>query len=229
MAVQAAPNLVTAVSSVAAFQGLTPASREAIAGVSSLRHYRKDMYVFIEGDEAEFLCFLYEGTIRTFRTSVLGAEQTLRLVRPGEIFALTGFLHPRDSYPSTAQTVTECWVGFVRNEALRSLVQRNAEVSWALLQVFGERVREQSRQMVDLTSRDASAKIAATLLRLAEREGAESRTGLHFTHKELAQLVGCSRETVTRVLREFREDHSVEQTSDGRLIVHPARLQAYAS
>jgi CRP-like cAMP-binding protein len=119
MAVQTAPEMLTAVSSVAAFRDLSPASREAIAGISSLRHYRKDMYVFIEGDDAEFLCFLHEGTVRTFRTTVLGAEQTLQLVRPGELFALTGFLHPRDAYPSTAQTVTEAWIGFVRNDALR--------------------------------------------------------------------------------------------------------------
>ncbi len=227
MAVQTAPEILTAVSSVEAFRDLSLSAREAIAGISSLRHYRKDMYVFIEGDESEFLCFLHEGNVRVFRTSVLGTEQTLRIVRPGEIFSLTGFLHARETHPSTAQTVSEGWIGFVRNDALRSLVQHSAEVGWALMQVFGERVRDQTRQLLELTSRDASSKIAATLLRLAERDGSQ-RTGLHFTHRELAQLVGCSRETVTRVLREFREDHSIEQAEDGRLIVNAARLQSYA-
>ncbi|MDA8346265.1 MAG: Crp/Fnr family transcriptional regulator [Thermaerobacter sp.] len=227
MAVQTAPEMLSAVSSVAAFRDLSLPSREAIAGISSLRHYRKDMYVFIEGDESEFLCFLHEGTVRAFRTTMLGTEQTLQIVRPGEIFSLTGFLHSGEPYPSTVQTIAESWIGFVRNDALRALVQRSADVGWALMQVFGARLRDQTRQMVELTSRDASAKIAATLLRLAEREGS-GRTGLHFTHRELAQLVGCSRETVTRVMREFREDHCVEQTDDGRLIVHPSRLQSYA-
>lgn len=228
MAVQTAPDLVHAVSSVGAFGDLSAATREAIAGISSLRRYRKDGYIFIEGDESEFLCFLHDGVVRTFRTTALGAEQTLQIVRPGEIFALTGFLG-RDAYSSTAQTLEDSWVGFVRNDALRALVQRSADLGWVLLKVFGQRLRDQSRQMVELSTRDASAKIAATLLRLAEHEGSGPQARLHFTHRELAQLVGCSRETVTRVLREFREDQSVEQADDGRLIVHPTRLQAYAN
>ncbi len=227
MAVHTVPQALSAISSTSAFGDLPLASREALAGISSLRRYRKDAYVFIEGDEAEFLCLLYDGAVRTFRTSLVGAEQTLQLVRPGDLFALTGVLRPRDAYPATAQTVEDSWIGFLRNEALRALAQRSPDVAWALVQVFGERVREQSRQMLDLTSRDASSKIAATLLRLAEREE-EGRGGLHFTHRELAQLVGCSRETVTRVLREFREDRCVEQTVDGKLIIHPQRLQSYA-
>lgn len=231
MAVQPAPGYLDAIASVTAFRDLPEAALEALSGISSMRHYRKDTYIFIEGEESEFLCFVHQGAVRAFRTSALGTEQTLRILRPGELFSLTGFLDRRMAYTATTQTLEETWVGFIRNDALRALCQRRADIGWRLMQVIGRRLAESQSHIVELSSRDASGKLAAALLRLGddsgERHGNTVHVALRMTHRELAQLIGCSRETVTRVMREFRDDRSVELGPQGHLIIHPNRLSTY--
>ena len=231
MAVQSMLGFQSDVTSIVpAFRDLPLDARRSLADIISMRRYRKDAYIFIEGDESEFVPFLLDGAVRTFRTSADGQEQTLRMVRPGEVFALSGFFG-REPYTATAQAIEPSAVGFVQTQALRALVQRRAEIGWAFLQIFGERLREAHEHMAELSGRAASQKLAAALLRLGEESGVPDGRAIfvpqHFTHRQLAQLIGCSRETVTRVLREFRQDRSVDLDQEGHLRIDPDRLQRH--
>ncbi len=215
---------------VPAFRELPPDARRALSDIVSVRRYRKETYIFIEGEESEFVSFLVDGAVRTFRTSADGQEQTLHMVRPGEALALSGLLGP-EAYPASAEASEPSTVAFVQTRALRALVQRRAEIGWALLQIFDQRLREAQEQMAEMSGRDASQKLAAALLRLGEESGVPDGRAIfvpqHFTHRQLAQLIGCSRETVTRVLREFRQDRSVDLDPEGHLRIDPDRLQRH--
>ena len=231
MAVQSILSQPTDVTStVPAFRDLLPDARHALSDIVSVRRYRKDTYIFIEGEDAEFVSFLVDGAIRTFRTSADGQEQTLRMVRPGEVLSLAGFFG-REPYAASAEAGEPSTVAFVQTRALRALVQRRAEIGWAFLQIYGQQLREVQEHMAELSGRDASQKLAAALLRLGEESGVPDGQALfvpqHFTHRQLAQLIGCSRETVTRVLREFRQDRSVDLDRDGHLRIDPDRLQQH--
>jgi len=219
-----------ATSIVPSLRDLSPEARRSLSDITSVRRYRKDAYIFIEGEDAEFVPFLVDGAVRSFRTSADGQEQTLRMVRPGEVLALEAFF-ARAPYAASAQASEPCTVAFVQARPLRALVQRRADVGWAFLQIYGQRLREAQEQMAELSGRDASQKLAAALLRLGEESGVPDGRAIfvpqHFTHRQLAQLIGCSRETVTRVLREFRQDRSVDLDPAGNLRIDPDRLQRH--
>ncbi len=215
---------------VPAFRELPPEACRALSDIVSQRRYRKDSYIFIEGEDSEFVSFLVDGAVRTFRTSADGQEQTVRMVRPGEPLGLSGLLGP-EAYAASAEAGEPSTVAFFQTRALRALVQRRAEVGWAFLQIFNQRLREAQEQMAELSGRDASQKLATALLRLGEESGVPDGRAIfvpqHFTHRQLAQLIGCSRETVTRVLREFRQDQSVDLDPEGHLRIDPQRLQRH--
>ena len=210
-------------------QALPEATLTALADITSIRRYRRDMYIFAEGEPAELFCFVHSGAVKVFKTTLEGQEQTLHLLRAGDLFAVTGFVVPAP-YPGTAQTLEDSWIGCVRNAALRSLATQDVALAFALLEHFGRRLTGTSRQVLDLGTRDAHGKLAAALLDLAgagdEAEGAVT-VDLHLTHRELAQLIGASRETVTRLLGEFREAGAVSQREDGRLRIDPPLLRRY--
>lgn len=227
----ALPSRLDAISGIRAFEHLSSDTRAALAGVASLRPYRKNMFIFIEGEDAEFFCFLVSGGVRAYRTTLAGTEQTLHIVRAGDVFAVTGFV-TGGGYPATASTLEPSLVGFIPNDALRRLAQTHADLGWILLQMFGERLTESQQQVASLSGRDTAAKLAGALLQLSEsgrptRSGAVS-LGVRLTHRELAQLVGCSRETVTRTLRDFREDGSVDVDDLGHLLLNRAALERHA-
>ncbi len=229
MASGPAPDPAAALRGVAPFHALSDATVGALAESTSMRHYRHDMFIFGEGEPAELFCFVHTGAVKVFKTTVDGQEQTLHLVRPGELFAVTGFIIPAP-YPGTAQTIEDSWIGCVRNQALRALAEREAALSFALLENFALRLTGTSRHVLDLGTRDAAGKLAAALLELAdagEKLQGQLTVDLHLTHKDLAQLIGASRETVTRLLGEFRDADAVATRSDGRLTVYPRNLQRY--
>lgn len=225
------PSRLDAVSGLSAFEHLSLATRTAISEVASLRPYRKDAFVFIEGEDAEFLCFVVSGVVRSYRTTLLGTEQTLEIVRHGELFAVTGFV-TGGAYGSTAAALEPSVIGFVRNDALRELTKTHADLGWVLLQKFGDRLLDCEQHVASLTGRDTATKLARALLQLGENN-ASTKSGeialdVRLTHRELAQLVGCSRETVTRTLRDFREDGSVDINSSGHLVLHRRQLERHA-
>lgn len=223
-----APTAAAALVDVAPFAELPAATLAALAEVTSVRHYRKDMYIFGEGEPAEMLCFVHRGAVKVFKTTSEGQEQTLHLLQPNELFAITGFV-VGGIYPGTAQTLEDSWVGCIRNQALRSLAQRDVALAWALLSFFARRLTGTSQQVLDLGTRDTAGRLAAALLQLAgvrERSmGQHVKVGLQVTHRELAQLIGASRETVTRLLGEFRQEGSIAVEPDGHLQITPELLQ----
>jgi len=231
LAVQPVPGFQQEVTSIVpALRNLPPDARRSLEDILSVRRYRKDAYVFSEGDEGSFVCFVVDGGVRTSRMTPDGVEHLLCMLHRGDVFGLSGFFEP-GTHTATARTTEPSTIAFVPNAALRSLAQRRADIAWALLRLLGQRLRDSQEHMAELSGRDASHKLAAALLRLAEENGVPAGQTLvvaqHFTHRELAQLIGCSRETVTRVLREFRQDRSVDLDAEGRLTVHPRRLQRY--
>ncbi len=230
LAVQSILSQADVTSIVPAFRDLPAEARRALSDIVSVRRYRKESYIYIEGEESEFVSFLIDGSVRTFRTSTDGQEQTVRMVRPGEVLALSGLLGP-ETYTASAEASEPATVAFVQTRALRALIQHRAEIGWAFLQIYAQRLRESQEQMAELSGRDASQKLAAALLRLGEENGVPDGRAIfvpqHFTHRQLAQLIGCSRETVTRVLREFRQDRSVDLDQEGHLRIDPDRLQRH--
>lgn len=222
------PTAADALAEVAPFADLPGVALRQLAELTSMRHYRKDMYIFGEGEPAEMLCFVHLGAVKVFKTLLDGQEQTLHLLGPGELFAVTGFVLG-GVYPGTALTLEDSWIGCVRNEALRGLVRNDAATAWAFLSFLARRLTGTSQHVLDLGTRDSAGKLAAALLELAgvrERTvGQQVQIGLQVTHRELAQLIGASRETVTRLLGEFRQEGGVAVDREGRLTISPELLR----
>ncbi len=223
-----APAAADALRDVAPFAELPDATIARLGEITSLRHYRKDMYVFGEGEPAEMLCFVHKGAAKVFKTTSDGQEQTLHLLQPNELFAVTGFV-TGGLYPGTAQTLEDSWIGCIRNQSLRALAQSDVSLAWAMLTFFARRLTGTSQQVLDLGTRDTAGRLAAALLQLAgvrdRSMGKHVKVGLQVTHRELAQLIGASRETVTRLLGEFRQEGSIGVASDGHLEITPELLQ----
>ncbi len=223
-----APAAQDALRDVAPFAELPEATTAHLAEITSIRHYRKDMYIFGEGEPAEMLCFVHRGAVKVFKTTSEGQEQTLHLLQPNDLFAITGFV-TGGIYPGTAQTLEDSWIGCIRNQALRSLAQSDVALAWSLLTFFARRLTGASQQVLDLGTRDTAGRLASALLQLAgvrdRTLGRHVKVGLQVTHRELAQLIGASRETVTRLLGEFRQEGSIQVAQDGHLEITPEILQ----
>ena len=210
------------------FAAVSPATRQAVAAATTVRHFRRNVFVFAEGQSAESFHFVMDGRVRVFRDTPGGHEQTLQVLERGGLLAVICFLDGRP-YPASAQTVSESRIGSIRNPDLARLAQGHGDLAWTLLQQLARRLLWAQGRIYDLALRSATGRVVSALLQFAREQGSEDQDGrftvkLPLTHRELGQITGVSRETVTRTLGQLRAAGAVRSTHDGLLVVDPREL-----
>ena len=147
---------------------------------------------------------LCAGRAKIAITSAEGRKQILRIARPGDLLGLHATLAGH-SYETTAETLGPCEVDFINRRELLELLDKEKShglsMAIAVSKEFADFV-EQTRVL--LLSAVAAEKLAGLLLTWGEAFGRPTSSGILFqtllTHEELGQMIGASRETVTRSL-----------------------------
>jgi CRP/FNR family cyclic AMP-dependent transcriptional regulator len=103
---------------------------------------------------------------------------------------------------------------FVGREVIEGLVVRNPQVGLRLVHLLAARIVGLERRLTDLAYKDVPARLASQLLRLVESEGSVTSEGYkistHYTHQQLATMIGAKREATTRAMRALRECGAIE-------------------
>ncbi|MGB9662871.1 MAG: Crp/Fnr family transcriptional regulator [Moorellaceae bacterium] len=212
------------------FSDLTPGELKKIADLAVTKRYRKNMYVFMEGEPGTAFYFVRSGAIKLFQVLEDGREKILHFVREGEIFAEV-VLFEGGPYPATAQTMEDTEVGCIRNEDMEDLLRRNGEMAVKIIKVMSRRLRQAQNHIRDLALKGAYGRLASALWNLAEEYG-KYRDGkviidLSLSQQELANLIGTSRETVARILSEFRRLGIIRVDKQRILVVDPRQLKEW--
>ena len=117
----------------------------------------------------------------------------------------------REAYAEAMEPSDIC---VLKSEDLESIVRGNPDVGLQMIRVLSERLRVCETRLEDIGLKEVPARLASLVLQLAESEGVMTSEGLkiptHYTHRQLATMIGSSRETVTRAFTELQERGAVE-------------------
>ena len=177
------------------------------------------LYTPKEGTERLFI--LKEGRVQCYEIGDDGDEITLSVVEGGNVFgemALTGQslkgIYVRAIEPSTVVSL--------RREDLEDLIMKTPEVGLRLVRNLAERLHDSEARYADIIGKDVPARLATLILTLVDSEGVVSsesyRIPTHYTHDQLASMIGCKRVAVTRAFRKLEEGEAVE-LKERRIIV----------
>jgi len=220
-----------ALAGIPLFTGVSAATVQAVAAAVTVRHYRRNMFVFAEGEAAESFHFVMDGRVRVFRDTPGGHEQTLQVLGRGGLLAVVCFIEGQP-YPASAQTVLDSSIASIRNGDLARMAQEHGDLAWTLLRQLATRLLWAQGRIYDLALRSATGRVVSALLQFAREQGGKDERGrltvdLPLTHRELGQLTGVSRETVTRTLGQLRDTGAVHWTEGGQLVVDPDKLDEW--
>ena len=188
----------------------------SIPGFDRLRRrklYSKGSILLAEGHSARGVYILCGGRAKLSITSAEGKKLIVRIARPGALLGIHAALTGHHC-EATAETITACSVDFISRKELLGLLNRQKsfdfELATAVSKDFTE-FFEQARTL--LLSISAGEKLARLLLGWGDIFGQQTADGIHFqtllTHEELGQLIGASRETVTRALNGLKRKHVI--------------------
>jgi CRP-like cAMP-binding protein len=178
-------------------------------------------YVFHEGEPAAWFCLVRSGRIRIVRHASSGKDIVLELLGPGEIFGGVAVLERRP-YPASAQATEPSVVLRVPADTVLALAERQPSIARTMMLLISRRLRAAHESVKSLSVDPVDARLATTLLRLADRDGVPSPEGIelpfHLTRKSLAEMSGTTVETAIRVVsRWLREALVVDR--EGHLVV----------
>ena len=188
----------------------------AIVGIERAvrsRNCYRSTVLFSEGRAAQGVYVLCTGSAKVSICSAEGKKLIMRIARPGDVLGLYAGLTGRP-FEATAEMVEPGRVGFVSRQDLLTLISKQESFGLGLVQLFSEQFREfvDHTRMLQL-SESATEKLARLILKWSRDFGELTTGGIRLqillTHEEIAQLIGASRETVTRLFSVLKRDRII--------------------
>lgn len=212
------------------FRDLEHEELEAISQLARVRNYKKNMIVFMEGEPGEALYFVISGKVKISKMTEDGREQILHILQAGDVFAEV-VLIDRGPYPATAEVLETGQVGMLLNDDVENLIRSTPDIAIKLLRIVSKRLRLAQIQVRDLALKDTYGRLAGMLLMLGKEHGEECLEGtkidLPLSRQELANLIGTTRETVTRILGDFKKYKCIDLDKQAITIIDQEKLKTW--
>ena len=176
---------------------------QRLAAVTRERQYAKGSVILFENDPGDTLFVVRQGRVKVVLVGEDGREVILGVLGPGEYF---GELSLIDEQPRSAHVIAmeDSLLLALRSEDVKRRVEATPAVAWAMLVELSRRLRRADGKIGSLALLDVPGRIARLLLDTADDAGADELTK-PLTHQTIAQMIGASRETVSRAMVEFQE------------------------
>lgn len=202
--------------------GLNANQKEELLKLLKTVDYRRGETLFLPGDSSDTVYFLHEGLIKIFRFNKTGKRLTLQLIcrrgQPFGIMALAG----QEEHDLIAQAMLPSRLCIIAKDDLLRFVEAHPKLYLKIAELLGSQKKKIEHKLADVVFLNVPARLAKLLLELAREFGKEYKAGkrieMRFTHQELAELIGASREQVTKILNRFRKEKLLMR-SQGRFTI----------
>ena len=202
-------------------------ARDSFANKCRWVEYSPNYSIIEKGMSDTNVYFIITGTVHVLNYSETGRAITYAILKDGDMF---GELAAIDGLPRSAWvcTITPCQMVTCPRKVFMKLLSDNAEVSLALLRRLSTNIRLLDDRLKDLTLLGAEQRACTELLRMAKPDQAAPGgyvVSPMLTHENFANLVGVSRETVSRIFRKLREDSLIVHNKRGLCIPNRELLE----
>jgi CRP/FNR family transcriptional regulator, cyclic AMP receptor protein len=201
---------------------------DAIDRLTSYAHtktFTAGATVFERGDPGDGLFAVLVGTVRIGNRSADGKDAVFNLIKPGEIFGEIALLDGRER-TADAQAATDCTLLLIDRRDFIPLLTGQPELAMKLIELLCARLRHTSEQVEDMLFLDLPRRLAKTLLWLTANSPSRR---LAITQREVGQIVGMTRESTNKQLRDWEEQKWVRLERGGILVLDTEALAEIAA
>jgi CRP-like cAMP-binding protein len=176
--------------------------------------FARNTEIYGEKEPADYLYEVISGTVRTYKILVDGRRQIGAFHLPGDVFGLeTG-----NEHTFSAEAITDCKIAVVRRSALTALAARDNEVARQMWAITGRELQRVQSHLL-LLVKSAQERVANFLLEMAERLAAEDAVELAMSRQDIADYLGLTIETVSRMLTQLERTSAIEVSSSRRIVL----------
>ncbi len=191
------------------FSGLGDEALQRLESHANLKSYRKNTVIIEKGDESSSLYALVSGKVRVYIADDEGKEVCLSVLsEPGDYFGELALVGDTERTASV-MTMEDSKFLVISKQDFTAFLAHNPQVSLALIRQLVEQVKTLTDRVSTLALNDVYGRVAATLREQAKGDGKQPITG-RLTQQELAQMVGASREMISRIFKDLKQGGYIE-------------------
>jgi CRP/FNR family transcriptional regulator len=195
------------------FCNLEPAALKHLSEITSSATYPKGATLFVEGQISRGVFILCTGHVKLSTSSADGKTLILRISEPGDLLGLPATISGR-AYEVTAEVIEPTQANFISRVEFLNFLREHGEAALRVAQELSESYQSAFAEMRTIgLSHSAVEKLARFILDWsAEHNTAKGtiKVNLTLTHEEIAQMIGASRETVTRLFADFKKKNFLQ-------------------
>jgi len=211
------------------FCNLPPAAVQALSAITSPAAYPKTAMLFVEGQSPRGVFILCGGRVKLSTSSADGKSLIVRIADPGEVLGLPATITGKP-YELTAEVIEPTQANFIARGDFLAFLRLHGEAALRVAQQLGETYHSAIAEMRNIgLSHSVGEKLARFLLDLSKSHDngkGEVKVTLTLTHEEIAQTIGTSRETVTRLFGEFKRKQLMQVKGSTLIIKNKAGLES---
>jgi CRP/FNR family transcriptional regulator, nitrogen oxide reductase regulator len=213
----------------ALFAGISPSDCTAIMAPSHEKHFARRDTIFLEGDGVSSIVLLLEGCAKVTQLGLNGSEVILRLNVPGDVVGDLSLLS-HESHGCTAQALYPCKVLVWEAADFQSAAVRFPRLQRNANQILGSRLQELQERFRQVSTEKVSARLAHLLVRLTAQIGRrfDDRVEINLSREEMAQMIGTTLFTVSRVLSDWEAQDIVALRREAVVVHRPEALREFS-
>lgn len=207
------------------FKGLTKEKLLGIESLFAMKEYCKKEVIFEPGDKDKVF-IVKTGQVELYQLNPAGKKVIIERLLPGSLFGDLGTERETELF---VEATTDSYVCSLNKDKFFSMVSQYPELSEKLMKQLFHRLTQVERRMSSVASDNAFQRIVKLLLNLGKKRTEDyMEISEKFTHEELAQMLGISRQTVTTLINQL-EKKGLIQRNGKSIQFNPSNLQQFTS
>jgi CRP-like cAMP-binding protein/CheY-like chemotaxis protein len=174
-----------------------------------VKTYQKKEHLFDEGSYPRYLYYVNQGKVKMYKTNEFGKEFIIDIVGEGNFLGYTALIQDT-TFNYSAAALEETEISLIPKEDFNQLIFANRDVASRLIKMLARNVAVKEEQLLHLAYDSVRKRVANALILLHDRYQEEGREEIRILREDLARLVGTAKESVIRMLSEFKDDGFID-------------------
>ena len=209
------------------FRGVSAKQLGEIAGQIKSKHYKKQAIIFIENEPADRFFIVYLGQVKIFKLAEDGKTQVLNVFGSGDVFGEVPMF--TDSvFPAHCEATQESEILSISRATLLSMIDNDPRIAVNIIKLFAKRLKNFTLTIENLTLKNVTARFAVYLLHINNLKGNKNIFELDISKTLIADLLGISRETLSRTLNKMIKQNLITMQGKKVSLLDIQRLEALA-
>ncbi len=215
---------VESLKKIALFSSLTTEDLRKVTAKVIIKRFKKNQVILSEENTSEFMYIILEGEVKVAQFTDEGKEIIVTIHQAGEFFGELSLINGKTA-PATIITTKDSVTAIISKRDFLSLIFDQKKVLENLLHILSARLREAWKKIQLLNFNNAAQRVKMLFLMLSESYGKETSQGtilnIKLTHKDIADMTGLTRETVTRVLDKWKRGGEIKILKNKLIYLRP--------